>query len=65
MAGVDLADLRELLDHKDIKVTPRCAQLLPARKKKAINVRYTLLNLIATVHSSPTATKTDTRNKKS
>lgn len=44
MAGVDLTTVKELLGHKDIKMTLRYSHLAPAHKRKAINVLDLLLN---------------------
>ncbi len=38
MAGVDLTTLKELLGHKDIRMTLRYGHLSPAHKKKAVEL---------------------------
>ena len=44
MAGVDLATVKELLGHKDIKMTLRYAHLAPSHKVEAIQKFDTYLN---------------------
>lgn len=55
MAGIDLVAIKELLGHKDIKMTLRYAHLAPAHKRKAVNVLDSLLNLPSNAHLQPTA----------
>jgi integrase len=38
MAGVDLTMVKELLGHKDIKMTLRDAHLAPAHKARAVDL---------------------------
>ena len=38
MSGVDLTTVRDLLGHKDIKMTLRYAHLAPSHKVKAVEV---------------------------
>ncbi len=38
MAGVDLTTVKELMGHKDIKMTLRYAHLAPSHKVKALEV---------------------------
>ncbi len=44
MAGQDLTTVKELMGHKDIKMTLRYAHLAPAHKRKAVNVLNDLYN---------------------
>ncbi len=38
MAGVDLTSVKELLGHKDIKMTLRYSHLAPGHKRKAVHI---------------------------
>lgn len=38
MAGVDLYTVKELLGHKTIEMTMRCAHLAPSHKQRAVDV---------------------------
>jgi hypothetical protein len=63
MSGVDLATVKELLDHKDIKMTLRYAHA-PAHNRNADNLLDALLNQPTTAHPSPTAQKLTHETKK-
>ena len=44
MAGIDLTTVRELLGHKDIKMTLRYAHLAPSHKVRAVDVLDSTIN---------------------
>jgi site-specific recombinase XerD len=50
MEGVDLVTVKELLGHKDVKMTLRYAHLAPAHKVKAVNVLDKTINNNSTSH---------------
>jgi integrase len=47
MAGVELNDIRDLLDHKSITMTLRYAHLSPAHKCKAVTILDSILTQIS------------------
>jgi integrase len=49
MAGVDLTSIKELLGHKDIKMTLRYAHLAPSHKVKAVNILDGIINETPTI----------------
>jgi hypothetical protein len=46
MAGVDLTTAKELLGHKDIRMTLRYAHLAPSHKVKAVEMLEVALNQV-------------------
>lgn len=44
MAGIDLTTVKELIGHKDIKMTLRYAHLAPSHKVKAVDILDNTLN---------------------
>jgi integrase len=59
MAGVDITTVKELLGHKDIKMTLRYAHLAPSHKVKAVDVLDRAINgnKQSTIHLLYTSTK--------
>jgi len=51
MEGVDLATIKEILGHADIKMTLRYAHLASAHKKKAIDIHGGKIKAVAAKHS--------------
>ena len=47
MAGIDITTVKELLGHKDIKMTLRYAHLAPSHKVNAVDI------LVSTINDSP------------
>jgi integrase len=48
MSGIDLTTVRELLGHKEIKMTLRYAHLAPSHKVKAVDILDNTLNGMST-----------------
>jgi hypothetical protein len=44
MSGIDLTTVKELMGHRDVKMTLRYAHLAPAHKLKAVNILDNALN---------------------
>jgi len=60
MAGVDITTVKELLGHKDIKMTLRYAHLAPAHKVKAMDVLDSAVNGVrnpSTIHLLDSSSK--------
>ena len=50
MAGIDLTTVKELMGHKDIRMTLRYTHLAPSHKVKAVDILDRAINNKQTVH---------------